>query len=628
MAEDRIEIVARHRAITYWVVGLGLTLTYAVTRGSAWVGSVQLHTLMETVATLLAAIVGAMALVRFYTRKDTTFLLIGVGFLGTAFLDGFHAVVTSTAFRPYMPSELPSLIPWSWVASRQFLSILMFLSWLAWWREDRLGEKGRISEKAVYLFAAAFTVASFLFFAFAPLPRAYYPELFFHRPEEFVPALFFLLALVGYLRKGAWRDDPFEHWLVLALIVGLVGQAVFMSFSGQLFDFAFDAAHLLKKVSYVCVLTGLMISMYAIFRQADESEARIRAVVDTMVDGLITIDDKGVALSFNPAAERIFGYAPEEIVGRNVSTLMPEPDRGQHGGYLRDYLATGEAKIIGIGREVVGLRKDGTQFPMDLAVSQVRLGAQRLFVGSVRDISDRKRAEAEIRERTAQLEAANAELDAFNYTVSHDLRAPLRGMIGFGQALMEDHADKLDGQALDYLTRIRDAGRRMAQMIDDLLGLSRASRGELKYTQVDLSAMVEEIATELRERDRDRAVSFAIASDIDARGDARLLRIVLENLLGNAWKFTGNNDTATIEFGATREDGETVYFVRDDGAGFDMAYSNKLFGIFQRLHRTAEFEGTGIGLATVSRLIGRHGGRVWAEGAEAKGATFFFTLGS
>ena len=236
-------------------------------------------------STLLALIVEVI-LVRFYGKKNNTFLFIGTGFLGASFLDGYHAVVTSAFFKPFMPSDLPALIPWSWVASRQFLSILLFFGFLAWLREQRLGDKGRFSEGTVYLFSGIFTLASFLFFAFAPLPRAYYPELVFHRPEEFLPALFFLLALIGYLRKGLWREDAFEHWLVLSLIVGVVGQTVFMSFSGTLFDFEFDAAHTLKKVSYVCVLTGLMISMYSLFRVAEEGTRKL-AIANTNLRGEI-----------------------------------------------------------------------------------------------------------------------------------------------------------------------------------------------------------------------------------------------------------------------------------------------------------------------------------------------------
>ena len=204
------------------IVGLGLVLGYAATRGSIWTGGAQLHTVMEAVATLLAMIVGAMALARFYAKRNNTFLFIGTGFLGTAFLDGYHAIATSLFFKPFMPSDMPTLIPWSWVASRQFLSILMVLSLLAWLREHRLGKAGRFSDKTIYAFAALFTFLCFLFFAFVPPPRAYYPEFIFHRPEEFMPALFFAIALAGYLKKGAWRRDVFEHWLVLSLIIGLI----------------------------------------------------------------------------------------------------------------------------------------------------------------------------------------------------------------------------------------------------------------------------------------------------------------------------------------------------------------------------------------------------------------------
>jgi signal transduction histidine kinase len=244
------------------------------------------------------------------------------------------------------------------------------------------------------------------------------------------------------------------------------------------------------------------------------------------------------------------------------------------------------------------------------------------------EIIERLRTEEELRRRTVQLEAANAELDTFAYSISHDLRAPLRSLSGFSQALMEDYGDKLAGDALDYLTRICRASQRMGQMIDDLLTLSRATRVALQWEPVDLSAMAAMIAAELSETDLDRQVGWEIAPKITAQGDSRVLRIVLENLLHNAWKFTSKHDTATIVFGTQQLDGDTVYLVRDDGAGFDMAYVDKLFGVFQRLHAMTEFEGTGIGLATVARLIRRHGGCIWAEGAVDQGATFYFTLGT
>lgn len=233
-----------------------------------------------------------------------------------------------------------------------------------------------------------------------------------------------------------------------------------------------------------------------------------------------------------------------------------------------------------------------------------------------------------VAERTAQLQAVNQELEAFSYSVSHDLRAPLRSMDGFSRVLVEDYGEKLDAQGRDYLQRIRGASQRMAKLIEDILTLSRISRVEVHQERIDLSQLATEVLDELQHRDRARSVERVIPEGIEAHGDAHLVRVLLENLLGNAWKFTSKHESGRIEVGITAADGEQpAYFVRDDGAGFDMAYSAKLFGAFQRLHSGAEFDGTGIGLATVQRIVRRHGGRVWAEGKVEGGATFYFTLG-
>lgn len=236
--------------------------------------------------------------------------------------------------------------------------------------------------------------------------------------------------------------------------------------------------------------------------------------------------------------------------------------------------------------------------------------------------------EQRVLERTAQLKAANQELEAFSYSVSHDLRAPLRSIDGFSQALLDDYGPRLDDEGQEFLHRVRSASQRMAQLIDELLYLSRLTRGEMVRRPVDLSALAELVAQELQQNDTQRQVEIVVQPNITAEGDSRLLRVVLENLLGNAWKFTGLRQQARIEFGQRQADesGKPVFFVRDNGAGFDSAYADKLFGVFQRLHRADEFPGTGIGLATVQRIIHRHGGRVWAEGEVDKGATFFFSL--
>jgi signal transduction histidine kinase len=231
-----------------------------------------------------------------------------------------------------------------------------------------------------------------------------------------------------------------------------------------------------------------------------------------------------------------------------------------------------------------------------------------------------------LQSRTHQLEASNRELEAFSYSISHDLRTPLRTIDGFSLAVIEDCAGKLDAPDLQNLQRVRAAAQRMAQLIDDMLNLSRLTRTEMRREQVDLGKMAREIATELRDGDPGRNVELVIADHLVANADPRLIRIAMANLLGNAWKFTGKCPAGRIEFGQTQDDGVKAFFVRDNGAGFDMAYAAKLFVAFQRLHAANEYPGTGIGLATVHRVITRHGGRVWTRAAVDQGATFYFTL--
>ena len=356
------------------------------------------------------------------------------------------------------------------------------------------------------------------------------------------------------------------------------------------------------------------------------SEERFRILAVTANDAILSADRHGNITYFNPGAERIFGFASNEVIGRPLTALMPERFREAHRTGLARYVATGEARVIGKTVELAGRRKDGTEFPLELSLATWKHGAEVAFTAIIRDIAARKEAEDTLRRYASQLEAANKELEAFSYSVSHDLRAPLRSLDGFSQALLEDYHDRLDDAGRDFLQRVRGASQRMGTLIDDLLSLSRVTRGELQVGEVDLSALAAATAADLKKSDPARDVTFAIAPDLVVRADAGLMRIVLQNLLGNAWKFTGKRASAHVEVGAQAHDGRRAFFVRDDGAGFDMAYAAKLFGAFQRLHGAAEFPGSGIGLATVQRIILRHGGEVWAEGVPDRGATIYFTL--
>ncbi|HEY4688477.1 MAG TPA: cache domain-containing protein [Anaerolineae bacterium] len=427
--------------------------------------------------------------------------------------------------------------------------------------------------------------------------------------------------------------------LALPLIIDSQSLGALTIYAAEPNAFSTDEAQLLTEMAYNLSFGIGALRARTAHRRAEEtlrvSEERYRLLFDQMLDGFalheIICDESGRPIDYrflevNPAFEQLTGLQARDIVGKTVLQVLPNLEPSWIDTYGRVAL-TGEPVHFENYTGELGKYYEVTAF------SPKRGQFAIIFV----DVTQRKQVEQEIRrlnaeleqrvlERTAQLEAANQELEAFSYSVSHDLRAPLRSIDGFSQALLEDHADRLNAEAQDHLRRIRAAAQHMAQLIDDLLTLSRLTRIEMRREAVDLSALARSIVAELQAADPTRAIEVVITDGLVVQGDARLLRVMLENLLGNAWKFTGKQPQARLEFGVTAQDGETVYFVRDNGAGFDMAYAGKLFGAFQRLHHLDEFPGTGIGLATVRRVIYRHGGRVWAEGAPEQGATFFFTL--
>ncbi len=327
---------------------------------------------------------------------------------------------------------------------------------------------------------------------------------------------------------------------------------------------------------------------------------------------------------FNRAGEELLGVSREELMGKSDYDFFDASEADFFVAKDRETL-TNKA-LVDIPEEPIQTR-GGRRWLHTKKVPIVdAAGVPRFLLGISHDITDRKRDMAALQTAKDAAEAANHELEAFSYSVAHDLRAPLRAIDGFSQALLEDFAPKLGDVGKRYLERVRGATQRMATLIDDLLHLSRVTRAELHSTAVDLAAIARASIGVLQRAEPDRTVDVVIADGIAASGDPKLLAIAFDNLLGNAWKFTSKRERARIEVGTKLEAGRPVYFVKDDGAGFDMKYADKLFGVFQRLHSEHEFPGTGIGLATVQRIVHRHGGRCWADSEVGQGATFYFTL--
>ncbi len=362
-------------------------------------------------------------------------------------------------------------------------------------------------------------------------------------------------------------------------------------------------------------------------------DAKFRLMLEAAPDAVVIVDQHGTILLVNSQTEKLFGYPREQLIGNNVDMLVPERLRGRHGGFRMGYVKDPGVRAMGSGIELFGLRADGSEVPVEISLSPLETDEGQLVASSIRDVTDRNRANEILRNahlalsnKTRDLELVNRQLESFSYSVAHDLRAPLRGMLGFAQILATDYHDKLDDEGHDALTEIVGNARKMGALIDALLALSQVTRAPLEPDMVDLGAFARSSVDDLQRREPERVVTVDITPDLFAYVDPRLARALMENLVSNAWKFTALSSDARIEIGRRHALDGTDFFVRDNGAGFDMDYVSKLFAPFQRLHTAGPYAGTGIGLATVQRIVHRHGGRIWAEAAVDHGATFYFRL--
>jgi PAS domain S-box-containing protein len=343
------------------------------------------------------------------------------------------------------------------------------------------------------------------------------------------------------------------------------------------------------------------------------------ALLEAAPGAMVCIAADGRVVLVNAQAERLFGYERAELIGQPVEILVPEAARAVHPGHWAEYFANPRPGPMGAGLSLAGRRRDASTFAAEISLSPIDTAEGILVAVAIQDVTDQLRVK--------DLERSNHDLESFIYTVSHDLRAPLRALSGYSELLLEEYGEVLGEEGHGYAERIVSVSGQMGEQIDYLLHLSRISRAELHLQSVDLSGEAARIAEEIQHREPIRPICFTIQKQVRAMADRRLIITVLQNLLDNAWKFTSGRDDASIEFGtAPSSDAAVCCYVRDNGAGFDPAYASKLFQPFQRLHAARDFPGTGTGLATVRRIVERHGGHVWAEGAVGAGATFYFTL--
>jgi PAS domain S-box-containing protein len=362
-------------------------------------------------------------------------------------------------------------------------------------------------------------------------------------------------------------------------------------------------------------------------------ERKFRDLLEAAPDAMVIVNTKGLIQLVNAQAESLFGYARTELIGKPIEMLMPRRYQVPHLRHREEYSQSPRTRVMGVGLELYGLRKDGTEFPVEVSLSPLETGDGTLVSSAIRDVTERRRADenihrlnSELSRKVAEIMAVNRELETFSYSVSHDLRAPLRHIDGFARILQEEHVGKLSEEGQRHLNRILSAVTHMGRLVDDLLALARIGRKELSLQRVKLDEVVREALAELPREEQQREIEWRIEKLPEVEGDPGLLKLAFANLLSNAAKFTRTRKTAVVEVGNCGAANEPVFFVRDNGVGFDPKYADKLFGVFQRLHRQEEFEGTGIGLATVQRIIRRHGGEIRAEAALDRGATFYFTL--
>jgi PAS domain S-box-containing protein len=577
------------------------------------------HSFADMLTTFIAASVFVVVWNRRRLLDNQYYLYVGISFLFFALFDFMHLLGNKgMGVFPQYGNTGPTF----YIVSRYILSISLALAPLF------IRRKFNITLIFV-IYSAIATLLLLSIFYWRNFPVTYIEGsglTHFKIISDYV-ICGILLGATGLLIKNRKAFDPKVLRLIIYSMLLSIATGLAFTLYSDPFGIANAVGHFLQIGSFSLVYLAFIETVLTkpqdiLYLDLKQSEERFNTAFRSSPAALaITRINDGTYIDINNSYERLLGYSRQEVVGRKTTDFDIYVYAEQR-SELAQLALSGKVR----DKELIFRKKDGQLIDTICSLEIISAGNQDLFLSTLIDVTARKKAEESLRHYTSELETANKELESFSYAVSHDLRAPLRSMDGYSAALLEECSDKLDQEGRQWLTNIRASSLHMGQLINDLLGLSRVVRTEMKFEQVNLSELARNQASELNHAQPERKVEFVIAPCVEANGDKNLLELVLQNLMGNAFKFTAKSSSARIEFGLIHENGYQTYFVKDNGAGFDMKYVSKLFQPFQRLHTDKEYQGTGIGLVTVQRIVQRHGGRVWAEGKVDQGATFYFTL--
>jgi len=630
------------RGCGYVATALLLVIAVQLLTRTKWRGSPAVHTHLEIVVTVLALIVGGLALIRFYSKKDKRFLLIGAGFLGAGLLDACHAVLSAPGFADYSVSPPAALVPWSGIASRLCLSVLLWLRSVRWTR--KLARDGHVREALAYFLVAVWTCACAFLFLLKPLPLGYTSFPVFHRPQDLLPALFFFFALLGSLRRGKWRRDAFEHWLVISIIVA-IAHSVCLSTSARLYDAMYIGSHVLKVISYICVLSGLGISMYHLFvaeetivaERTEELQNEIaerkraqelsQGVIEALPVLICIFDASGKILLRNSSYQKILGYSNEEIAAASALSAVAEEDRERVQQLIEQIFKEGSGET-----EASMQRKDGTKVPCLLSGVRLVVDGKPCLLGVALDISNRKRAEAAMTEAKEAAESANRAKGEFLANMSHELRTPLNGILGMTELSLDT---QLTSEQREYLGMVKSSAESLLTVINDILDFSKIEAGKMDFENIQfnlrqsLETTLKMLALRAHEKGLELNCDVADGLPEIVVGDPTRLRQILLNLVGNAIRFTEHGEVSVHVQQDSSDNGRiTLHFiVSDTGIGIPADQQEKIFEAFAQADgsMSRRFGGSGLGLAVSRRLVKAFQGRIWVESVLGEGSAFHFT---